>query len=53
MDQQRWIVKLMGFDNEIIYRPGRENKAADTLSWLHGKLIAISCPQHSWLEEIP
>uniref|UniRef100_A0A2N9HQL5 Reverse transcriptase n=1 Tax=Fagus sylvatica TaxID=28930 RepID=A0A2N9HQL5_FAGSY len=52
LDQQRWIVKLMGFDYEIVYRPGRENKAADALSRLHGELSAVSCPQHSWLEEL-
>lgn len=52
LDQQRWIVKLMGFDYEIVYRPGRENKAADALSRLHGELSVVSCPQHSWLEEL-
>uniref|UniRef100_A0A2N9H8H7 RNA-directed DNA polymerase n=1 Tax=Fagus sylvatica TaxID=28930 RepID=A0A2N9H8H7_FAGSY len=52
MDQQRWIVKLMGFDYEIVYRPGRDNKAADALSRLHGALVAISSPQHAWLTEI-
>lgn len=44
MDQQRWLVKLKGYDYEIEYRPGRENLAADALSRLHGELIAITCP---------
>ena len=52
MDQQRWIVKLMGYDYEILYRPGIDNKAADALSRVHGELAALSSPQHSWLTEI-
>ena len=31
-DQQQWMVKLMGYDYEIQYRPGKENAAADALS---------------------
>lgn len=31
-EQQKWVVKLKGYDNEIIYRPGRKNSAADALS---------------------
>ena len=42
LDQQKWLVKLMGFDQ-------RENVAADALSRLHGELTAISCPQPTWL----
>lgn len=45
MDQQKWIVKLMGYDYDIEYRPGRENMAADALSRLHGELVAITYPQ--------
>ena len=42
----------MGFDYEILYRLSREIKAADALSWMYSDLNAISCPQHSWLEEL-
>lgn len=32
LEQQKWMVKLMGYDYEIKYRPGKENNAADALS---------------------
>ncbi|RVW31621.1 Transposon Tf2-11 polyprotein [Vitis vinifera] len=31
-EQQKWVAKLLGYDYEIIYRPGRENSTADALS---------------------
>ena len=49
MDQQRWLVKLMGYDYEIEYKPGRENVAVDTLSRVHGELTAITYPRPTWL----
>lgn len=31
-EQHKWIVKLLGFDYEILYRPGKSNNVADALS---------------------
>lgn len=31
-DQQKWVVKLMGFKFEVLYKPGKENRVVDALS---------------------
>ncbi|XP_023909215.1 uncharacterized protein LOC112020883 [Quercus suber] len=51
MDQQKWIVKLMGYDYDIEYRLGHENMAANAFSCLHGKL-AITYLQPTWFADI-
>jgi hypothetical protein len=35
MDQQNWAAKLLGYQFEIVYKPGLENKGADALSRMH------------------
>ncbi|CAM8968817.1 unnamed protein product [Rhodiola kirilowii] len=47
-EQQRWVSKLLGFDFNVIYTPGKDNIPADALSRLPvaapPELCAISTP---------
>lgn len=46
-DHQRWLTKLMGYQFDIQYRPGLENKAANALSRVQPSmsLLALSTPK--------
>lgn len=50
-EQQKWVSKLFGYEYEILYKPGKDNSAADALSRIHGSpcLDALLVSQaHIW-----
>lgn len=52
-EQQKWVTKLMGYDFEIHFKPGKENTVADALSRVDiPSLFAISHPTATWLDEL-
>ncbi|KAI5322789.1 hypothetical protein L3X38_031861 [Prunus dulcis] len=52
--QQRWLLKLMGYNFVLHYRPGSQNSAADALSQRHEllPLLGISQPIFTYLDTI-
>ena len=52
--QQRWIMKLMGYDFTIEYKIGRHNLVADGLSRRESSssLCAISLPEPVWWDSV-
>lgn len=53
-DHQKWLTKLMGYNFDIQYGPGLENKAIDALSRIQPTLLylALTTPTVLQLEEI-
>ncbi|KAD5803510.1 hypothetical protein E3N88_14870 [Mikania micrantha] len=52
-DQHKWLGKLLGFDFEIQYRPGRHNSVADALSRLpHATLTTLSYQEPTLLQDL-
>lgn len=53
-EQQKWVSKLLGYDYEIIYKPGKENTVANALSRITGSpsLNALFIPHTSLWDQI-
>lgn len=48
-EQYKWASKLIGFDFEIIYKPGKENDVADALSRIEDEIVlALSTVDLTW-----
>lgn len=54
--QQKWLTKLLGYDYDIVYKIGQENKVADALSRQekcdHNSMAALSVVQTDWLKDL-
>ncbi|KAD6453982.1 hypothetical protein E3N88_08688 [Mikania micrantha] len=52
-DQHKWLGKLLGYDFDVVYRPGKQNEAADALSRVHAfTLFAVSTQELSFLKDL-
>nr|GEZ93895.1 Ty3/gypsy retrotransposon protein [Tanacetum cinerariifolium] len=51
--QHKWLTKLLEYDFEVYYKPGKENRVADALSRPEpSTLMAISNPKATWLDDL-
>jgi len=53
--QEKWVIKMLGYDFEIIYKKGKQNVVVDALSRkdedVEAFLCAISIIQPDWINE--
>lgn len=52
--QNKWLAKMLGYDYEIIFKKGKDNRVADALSRQfeeESTLLAISLPIPEWIKE--
>lgn len=47
-EQQKWVAKLLGYDYEIHYLPGRENSIANALFYQPGS----TSPDHLFIPQV-
>ncbi|CAA7014804.1 unnamed protein product [Microthlaspi erraticum] len=60
MEYQKWLTKLLGYDFEIVFKPGVENKGADGLSRIvsensvsrHAQLFTLTVPANLQMQDI-
>lgn len=54
LDQKKWVSKLMGYQFQIHYKSGKENRAADALSRQHNELEmrAVSLWQYEGITDL-
>lgn len=51
IDQQNWAAKLLGYQFEIVYKPGLENKGADALSRMYEEATLQTLVHYpSWVD---
>ncbi|KAL4558021.1 hypothetical protein LXL04_036217 [Taraxacum kok-saghyz] len=52
-EQQKWATKLLGYDFEIFYKPGKDNHVADALSRMEQPtFLALTATNATWLNDI-
>ncbi|GJZ35222.1 ty3-gypsy retrotransposon protein [Tanacetum coccineum] len=51
--QYKWASKLLGYDFEVHYKPGKENRVVDALSRIEeSRIMSLTTLVFSWLQEL-